>query len=237
MTDPQQASSAPRPIKDWREEDRPREKMLAQGAENLSNAELLAILIGSGTKNKSAVALMQDIMEACDNKIVLFSRLSIQELMHFNGIGQAKALTLKAAGELGRRRSAEDVAHNLTPLRSSSEVYNYMHPVCRDLACECSWVLLLNNNGRLLRRAEISRGGRTETVVDVRLVMKEAILGEATCIVLVHNHPSGNCHPSNADKMLTQATKSAAATLNITLLDHIIVSDGRYFSFRDENLL
>lgn len=232
---PEQSSALA--IKDLRQEDRPREKMIAQGPEALSNAELLAILIGSGTTKKSAVALMQDIMDSCDNKIVLFSRLSIPELMRFNGIGQVKALTLKAAGELGRRRCEEEVAHDLTAMRCSTDVYNYMHPTCRDLASERSWVLLLNNNGCLLRRVEISRGGRTETVVDVRMVMREAILGEATSIILVHNHPSGNCHPSNADKLLTQATKTAAATLNITLLDHIIVSDGKYFSFKDELLL
>lgn len=224
-------------IKTWREEDRPREKMLAHGAESLSNAELLAVLIGSGTAKKSAVALMGEVMDHCAGKISLLSRLSIQELTTFGGIGPVKALILKAAAELGRRRCEEELANDLQPIRTAQDVYKCMYPACRDLSNECSWVLLLNAGGRLLRRVRLSQGGRTETVVDVRMVMKEAILGEAVSIILVHNHPSGNCKPSTADRQLTQSVKAAASTLNITLVDHVIVSDGGYFSFSEEGQL
>jgi len=220
-------------IKDLNEDDRPREKMLAKGEESLTNAELLAILIGSGTQKKSAVELMDDILRDCTNSLALLSRMTIDNLMAYNGIGEAKALTIKAAMELGRRRSGEEISKKLKSLNTARAVAEFMKDVAADESIEKSWVLLLNQNARLLRRVELSRGGRTETAVDVRVVLKYALLADATCIVLVHNHPSGNCQPSREDTRLTQRMLDAAHAVNIRLLDHVIVTDGDYYSFAE----
>lgn len=231
--------SAPngRAIKELAAEDRPREKLLERGAESLSNAELLAILIGSGTRKMSAVELMSRIMADCDNKLVLLNRMSVEDLMAYNGIGEAKAITLKAASELGNRRSLESVSRDLMKFDSSADIYAYMRPILQDRGHEECWVLLLNNSARLIKRKRISTGGQTSTLVDVRMVMKAALLAEATSLILVHNHPSGASRPSRDDIQLTERVRDAARTLNLTLLDHIIVADGEYYSFSDEGKL
>lgn len=223
-------------IKDLAECDRPREKLMEKGEEALTNAELLAILIGTGTPKKSAVELMREVLAVCDNRLSLLGRMSIAELMTYNGIGEAKAITLKAAAEIGRRRAMERV-DDLVKFSDSVSIYNYMYPLMRDLTCEESWVLLLNNNLRLIRKMRLSTGGLTETLVDVRRVMKEVLQADATSFVLVHNHPSGSLRPSGADNQLTERINNAATTLNLRLIDHIIITDGGYYSYRDEDRL
>jgi DNA repair protein RadC len=220
-------------IKDLAEADRPREKLMERGEEALTNAELLAILIGSGTPKKSAVELMQEILKVCDNRLSLLGRMTIAELMTYNGIGEAKAITLKAAAEIGRRRAMER-ASDLVKFVDSASIYQYMHPLMRDLTGEESWVLLLNNDLRLIRKVKLSIGGLTETLVDVRRVMKEVLQADATCFVLLHNHPSGSLRPSREDDRLTERVKRAAETLNVRLIDHMIVTDGGYYSYQDE---
>lgn len=223
-------------IKEWAEEDRPREKLMERGEEALTNAELLAILIGSGTPKKSAVELMQEVLRSCGNRLSRLSRMSVEELMSFNGIGVAKAITLKAAAEIGRRRAVEDVTE-VERFSDSSQIYAYMLPLMRDLPHEECWVLLLNNNARLLKKVRISTGGLTNTLVDVRMIMKEAILADATMLVLVHNHPSGSPRPSNDDNRLTDAVDKAAQTMNLKLLDHVVVAEGGFYSYCDEGKL
>lgn len=220
-------------IKDLAESDRPREKLMERGEEALTNAELLAILIGSGTPKKSAVELMREVLAVCDNRLSLLGRMTVAELMTYNGIGEAKAITLKAAAEIGRRRAMERV-DDLVRFSDSRSIYDYMYPLMRDLSCEESWVLLLNNSLRLVRKVRLSTGGLTETLVDVRRVMKEVLQADATCFVLVHNHPSGSLRPSSADNQLTERVKCAAATLNVRMIDHLIVTDGGYYSYMDE---
>lgn len=220
-------------IKDLAEADRPREKLMDKGEEALTNAELLAILIGSGTPKKSAVELMQEILKVCDNRLSLLGRMTIDELMTYNGIGVAKAITLKAAAEIGRRRAMERTA-DLVQFSDSTNIYQYMYPFMRDLTREESWVLLLNNSLRLIRKVKLSTGGLTETLVDVRRVMKEVLQADATCFVLLHNHPSGSLRPSREDDRLTERVKRAAETLNVRMIDHMIVTDGGYYSYQDE---
>ena len=220
-------------IKDLAEADRPREKLMERGEEALTNAELLAILIGSGTSKKSAVELMREVLKVCDNRLSLLGRMTIAELMTYNGIGEAKAITLKAAAEIGRRRAMEH-ASDLVKFVDSASIYQYMYPLMRDLTGEESWVLLLNNNLRLIRKVKLSIGGLTETLVDVRRVMKEVLQADATCFVLLHNHPSGSLRPSREDDRLTERVKRAAETLNVRLIDHMIVTDGGYYSYQDE---
>lgn len=220
-------------IKDLAEADRPREKLMERGEEALTNAELLAILIGSGTSKKSAVELMQEILKVCDNRLSLLGRMTIAELMTYNGIGEAKAITLKAAAEIGRRRAMERTS-DLVKFVDSASIYQYMYPLMRDLTGEESWVLLLNNDLRLIRKVKLSIGGLTETLVDVRRVMKEVLQADATCFVLLHNHPSGSLRPSREDDRLTERVKRAAETLNVRLIDHMIVTDGGYYSYQDE---
>ena len=224
----------PTTIKNLAPEDRPREKLHDKGEEALTTAELLAILIGSGSPKKSAVELMLDILRDCDHKLLLLSRLTIEELMQYNGIGEAKAITLKAAMELGRRRASEEASRYLTQMTQAQTIYRYMHPILRDLNHEECWVLLLNNNARLIKRVRISQGGISETSVDVRIIMKHAILAEATSLVLVHNHPSGSIRPSKADDQLTQHTNMACRTLNIRFLDHLVITDGDYYSYAEQ---
>ena len=223
-------------IKEWAEEDRPREKLMERGEEALTNAELLAILIGSGTPKKSAVELMQEVLRTCDNKLSRLSRMSVKELMGFNGIGEAKAITLKAAAEIGRRRAVENVS-DVERFTDSTQIYAYMLPMMRDLPHEECWVLLLNNNARLIKRVRISSGGLTNTLVDVRMIMKEAILADATLIALVHNHPLGSARPSNDDHRLTDAVNKAAQAMNIKLIDHVVVAEEGYYSYCDEGRL
>lgn len=221
-------------IKELSADDRPREKLLAKGEEALTKAELLAILIGSGSPSKNAVELMTEVLRDCDDRLILLNRLSVEELMKYNGIGEAKAVTLKAAMELGRRRAQEQVTKDLQTFATAQQVYDYMLPAVQELTYEQSWALLLNNSCRLIKRVLLSQGGRTETPVDVRILLRHALLAEATSIVLVHNHPSGSCRPSYEDERLTERVNQACHAVNIRLLDHVIVTDGAYYSFGDD---
>ena len=220
------------PIKKQAKEDRPREKLMAKGAEALTNAELLAILIGGGTPKQSAVELMQDILKECGDTLRGLHHMTLQDLMRFNGIGEAKALTIIAAAEIGKRRTMED-SRDIKQFRKSDEVLRFMQPIIQDLTHEESWALLLNNNSRLLHLSHLSTGGLTETMVDVRMLLKEALLHDATAFILVHNHPSGNLRPSRHDEELTQRVSKAAQAVNLRLVDHVIVTEGDYYSFNE----
>ena len=222
-------------INRWAEEDRPREKMMSKGAQALTNAELLAILIGSGSDEDSAVSLMQKVLSAYGDSLDHVGRLSMEELCRFRGIGPAKAVTILAACELGRRRAVEQPERR--QIRSAAQVYDYFYPLMRDLAVEECHVLLLNQSARIIDSVRIGMGGLTETVVDVRLILREALLKRATSLILCHNHPSGNLRPSTHDDHLTRQVKEAALLLNISLLDHIIFTDEGYYSYADEGKL
>lgn len=223
-------------IKNWSQDDQPREKLRDKGRTALSDAELLAILIGSGNRDESAVALCKRIYASVDHNLNALGKLSIQQLMAFKGIGEAKAITIAAALELGRRRRIED-AVQLEKITSSTAVFNLMQPILGDLPHEEFWILYLNNSNKVVQKNQLSKGGITGTLVDVRLVLKNALEFGATALILCHNHPSGALNPSQADKDITQKLKSAAQSLDIKVLDHLIVTEKAYFSFADENLL
>ncbi len=224
-------------IKELSADDRPREKLLAKGSEALSKAELLAILIGSGSATKNAVELMVEVLRDCDDRLILLNRLSVEELMKYKGIGEAKAITLKAAMELGRRRAQEEALTDLKVISTAQQIYEYMLADVRELTHEESWVFLLNNSSRLIKRVRLSQGGRTETSVDVRILLRHALLAEATSVILVHNHPSGSCRPSQEDNRLTERVNQACRAVNIRLIDHVIVTDGDYYSFSENGKL
>ena len=220
-------------INQWAEEDRPREKLAAQGAEALSSAELLAILIGSGNTDESAVELMKRILNSCNNSLNTLGKMSIRELMTFKGIGEAKAITILAACELGKRRQREQPEQR-PELSTATRMYNYLHPRMQDLDVEEAWVLLMNQNFKLIKSLRLSHGGITETAVDVRLIIKEAVLCNATILALAHNHPSGSIRPSREDDRLTQSIKQACDVMRIHFADHIIVADGCYYSYHEQ---
>lgn len=224
------------PINHWAAEDRPREKLEAQGPQSLSNAELLAILIGSGTPKKSAVDLMKEVLAGCNNNLNTLGKMSIRQLEQFNGIGPAKAITILAACELGKRRAATSPEER-PDLGSANLVYEYMHPKMQDLDTEEAWILLMNQNFKLIKAERISHGGISETSVDVRIIMKEALLNNATVLAFCHNHPSNNCRPSRQDDQLTQRIQKACDIMRIYLLDHVIVTDGNYYSYRNQGRL
>ena len=223
-------------INEWAEEDRPREKLQALGAECLSNAEPLAILIGSGSTDESAVALMKRIMNDCSNNLNTLGKMSIRELTAYKGMGPAKAITILAACELGKRRQKTQVEERRR-LSSPQDIYEYMHPTMQDLDVEEAWVLLLNQGFRLIKPVRLSHGGISETAVDIRLIMKEAIVNNATVIALCHNHPSNNLFPSRNDDNLTRNVKKACETMRIHFLDHVIVTDGAYYSYSEKGRL
>lgn len=223
-------------INQWAEEDRPREKMAAQGAQALSNAELLAILIGSGSTKESAVELMKRVLNDCSNNLNTLGKKSIEELTAYNGVGPAKAITILAACELGKRRQMEK-AEERADLRSADAIYSHMHPIMQDLDVEQAWVLLMNRNFKLIKKLCISHGGLSETAVDVRIIIREALLANATIIVLCHNHPSNNTRPSADDDRLTKKLKEACDTMRLYLADHVIITDGGYYSYNDEGRL
>lgn len=223
-------------IKHWAEGDRPREKLLQKGREFLSNAELLAILIGSGSRNESAVELCQKILGKAGNNLNELGRFSVKDLMENKGIGEAKALTIVAALELGRRRRAEEALEK-KKISSSSSVFELMQPVVGELPHEEFHIIYLNNSNKVIDRYPLSKGGITGTLVDIRLAFKQALQLGATATILVHNHPSGNLNPSAADKQLTQKFKTAGESLDIKVLDHIIITEKSYYSFADEGLL
>lgn len=220
-------------IKDWAEEDRPREKMLLKGVGALSDAELLGILIGSGNKNETAVELAQRILHSVSNNLNILGKQEIKELIrNFNGIGEAKAITIAAAMELGKRRKLSEVV--IQPqITSSDTVFEIFHPILADLRHEEVWVLLLNRANKVLKKIQVSKGGVTGTVVDIRMIMKEAIDSLASAMVLCHNHPSGNSNPSDDDDNITRRLKEAGQIMDIRLLDYIIVCDHSYYSYMD----
>ena len=223
-------------INQWAEEDRSREKMASLGTEALSNAELLAILIGSGSTKESAVDLMKHILADCNNNLNTLGKMTIRELCQYNGIGEAKAITILAACELGKRRQAE-TPEERPDLGTATRIYNHMHPVMQDLDVEEFWALLLNQHYRLIKKVRISHGGITETAVDIRIIMKEAVLANCTILAVCHNHPSGNLAPSKADEILTRSLNRACEVMNIHFLDHVIVTDGKYYSFREQGII
>ncbi|MCL4156511.1 UNVERIFIED_CONTAM: hypothetical protein GTU68_044637 [Idotea baltica] len=223
-------------IKSWALDDRPREKLLAKGKNALSDAELIAILIGSGNKKETAVGLSKRILQSVNGNINELSKLSVEKLCAFNGIGEAKAITIITALELAKRKQLE-VTLTKPKITSSKSVFNVMQPIIGDLPHEEFWVLYLNNSNKVLAKNQISKGGLTATVVDVRLVLKKALELASVGLVVCHNHPSGKLEPSQSDKHLTQKLKNASATLDIKLLDHLIITEKDYFSFADERIL
>ncbi|OYX27228.1 MAG: hypothetical protein B7Z06_04555 [Flavobacteriales bacterium 32-35-8] len=223
-------------IKNWSQDDQPREKLLYKGKATLSDAELLAILIGSGNKEESAVALCKRIFASVDNNLSELGKLSIAQLMEFKGIGEAKAITIAAALELGRRRRGEEALEK-KKISSSNSVFELMQPIIGELEHEEFWIIFLNNSNKVIHKKQLSKGGITGTLVDVRLVLKNALEVGATGLILAHNHPSGTLKPSEADKQLTNKLKTASESLDIKVLDHLIITEKAYFSFADENLL
>lgn len=217
-------------MKDIDQSSRPREKLAEYGAERLTDAELFAILIGSGSTQKNATELMADILSDAENNLANLNRFTIEDLMMYNGIGEAKAITIKAALELSNRRLKQNMG-DLTSLTTGESIFNMMRVYIQNLTHEESWALMLNNRGKMLRKVKLSEGGRTATVVDVRILCKKAILAEASSVVLVHNHPSGSLRPSKDDDNLTLAVKNALSMLDIRLLDHVIVTDNGYYSY------
>ncbi len=223
-------------INQWAEEDRPREKMMQKGAEALTDAELLGILIGSGSTDESAVSLMQRILASCDNNLNQLAKWEVRDFARFKGMGPAKSITVMAALELGKRRNLQMQAERLR-ISSSTDIYKLFHPLLCDLPTEEFWTLLLNQANKVIDKIRISRGGIDQTTADVRTILREALIKRATQIALVHNHPSGNINPSNDDLKLTQAVQRAAQIMNIRLIDHLVITDGSYYSFNDEGRL
>ena len=224
------------PIKTWAADDRPREKMIAKGAANLSNSELLAIIINNGSREKSAVELAKEVLVLGKNNLDELGKLSLKDLQKIKGIGIAKAVGICAALELGRRRHSSEL-HQRTTVKTSGEIALFLRTALKDYSHEVFAVLFLNRANKIISYKIISTGGLTGTIADPRVILKIAIQEEATAIVLSHNHPSGNLRPSTADEVLTQKIKQAAAYLDIRVVDHIIVSDEGYYSFADEGLL
>ena len=223
-------------IKEWAENDRPREKLLQKGKVSLSDSELIAILLGSGSRNETAVELAKKLLSATKNSLNELGKLSVKQLCDFKGIGPAKAVTIVAALELGRRRRLEEALEQ-KKISSSSSVYEIMQPIIGELPHEEFWILYLNNSNKVIEQFQISKGGITGTLVDVRITLKKALELGAVSLILAHNHPSGNLKASEADKQLTKKLKTAAESLDIKVLDHIIVTEKSYLSFADEGLL
>lgn len=223
-------------IKEWSEDDRPREKLLLKGKNALSHAELIAILINSGNKEESAVALSKRILASVALNLTELGKLSVKDLMKFKGIGEAKSISIIAALELGRRRRGEEAIEK-KQVTSSSSVFELMQPIIGELSHEEFWIVYLNNSNKVLKKIQLSKGGIVGTLVDVRLVLKAALQIDAVGLILTHNHPSGSLIPSQADKKITQKLKIASETIDIKVLDHLIITEKAYFSFADENLL
>ncbi|WP_353085042.1 DNA repair protein RadC [Flavobacterium sp.] len=224
------------PINQWAEDDRPREKFLHKGKAALSDSELLAILIGSGSRNESAVQLCQRILASANNNLNQLGKLSIQQLMDFKGIGEAKAISIAAALELGRRRRSEDAAE-LQKITSSKAVFNIMQPLIGELLHEEFWVLFLNYSNKVIHKAQLSKGGMTGTVVDTRIIFKTALEYNAISLILTHNHPSGKLLASESDKDITRKLQLAGKHMEIMVLDHVIITESSFYSFADEGIL
>lgn len=223
-------------IKQWAKDDRPREKLLSKGSEALSNSELLAILIHNGTKQKTAVDLAKEILKLGKDDLGQLGRLSVKELMKIKGIGEAKAITIAAALELGRRRQAASLMEK-TKISDSTDIAGYLQALFKDHNYEVFAVLFLNRGNKIIHFEIISEGGITGTVADPRIILKKALEENAVSIILCHNHPSGSLKPSHADKELTKKIKEAAHYFDIRVLDHLIVSEAGYYSFADEGIL
>lgn len=223
-------------IKSWSEDDRPREKLAKNGAQSLTNSELLAIIIGSGNDTDSAVSLSQRILLHCQNKLSQLSKMSIVELLNFRGIGQAKAISIIAALELAKRKSLEMIPQKTT-ITSSSDAYQILRYKLEGLDHEEFWIIFLNPANQILHSCQVSKGGISSTVVDPKIIFKLALTHLTSSIILFHNHPSGKVSPSKSDIALTQKIKNGAQILEITLLDHLIIGQNNYFSFADEQQL
>ena len=219
-------------IKNWSSDDRPREKLIEKGELSLSDAELLAILLGSGSRNESALDLAKRILSYAQNNLIELSRLSVDDFMQFKGIGEAKAVTLCSSFELARRRKNKTL--DRIKITSADDVFNEIAPFISDLNHEEFWVLYLNRSNIVLKKCRMSSGGISGTVVDQKIILKKALLCLASSIILVHNHPSGNINPSIQDKKVTKKMKLACELLEINLLDHIIIAGNSYYSFADE---
>jgi DNA repair protein RadC len=223
-------------INQWAKEDRPREKMVSRGVEVLSDAELLAILIGSGNTEESAVELMRRVLASCDNNLNELGKWALPDYLRFKGFGTAKAATVMSALELGKRRKAQEIKERIA-IVCSTDIYRIFHPLMCDLSQEEFWIILLNQANKVIIKIRISSGGIDGTYADLRSILREALLHRATGIVLCHNHPSGNKYPSSADIQLTECIRQGAQTMNIKLCDHVIICDGSYYSFSDEGKL
>lgn len=223
-------------IKNWAEEDRPREKLLTKGKSHLSNAELIAILLRSGSRSLSAVDLAKEILQDSSNNLNRLARLEINDLKRFNGVGEAKALAIVSALELGRRRKPDD-RRKRTRLLAASETYEYIKPQLQDLKHEEFWIILLRRNHDVICKFQVSSGGVSGTLVDPKLIFKRAIEELATGLILIHNHPSGNARPSESDVRLTRKIQSAGKMLDISIVDHLIFTDESYYSFSDDKML
>ena len=223
-------------INQWAEEDRPREKMMALGPQALSDAELLAILVGSGSPQEDAVSLMKRILNDCNNNLNTLGKMTLRQLCDYNGVGPAKAITILAACELGKRRQMETVEER-PDLGTATYIYNHMHPILQDEDVEEFWLLLMNQNHRLIKKMRIARGGISEVSVDVRIIIREAVLANATILAVCHNHPSGSLAPSRMDNDLTYSIQNACKLMRIRFLDHVIITDGNYFSYHEEGLV
>lgn len=221
-------------IKSWAEDDRPREKLLSKGVQSLSDAELIAILLGSGSKNESAVSLAQRVLRSVENNLNELGKSTLAELQQFKGIGQAKAITIVAAMEIGRRRQLTDI--RIRPqVTNSQDAYNAVAPLLADLSVEEFWIILLNQNNRIIGREQVSSGGVASTLVDAKVLFRKAIDYKATMVILCHNHPSGNAKPSEKDFSLTQKLVNAGCVLDVKVVDHLIVAGKTYFSFLDND--
>lgn len=223
-------------IKAWAEEDRPREKLLLKGKLSLSDAELLAIILGSGSRKQTAVDLAKSILHSVDNNLHELGKRSLHELRKFKGVGEAKAIGIVAAMELGRRRQLSDV--KMRPqIRCSADSYQAIAPLLMDLPHEEFWVLLLSRKGEVIGREQISQGGISGTVVDAKIIFSRALEAKASSVILCHNHPSGNLQPSQADRSLTTKLVKAGELLDVFVLDHLIIAEKGYFSFADQSLI
>jgi DNA repair protein RadC len=222
------------PITNWSEDDRPREKLMLKGKSALSDAELIAILIGSGSRSESAVDLSKRILASVDSLNSL-GKMSLTQLISFKGIGEAKAITIIAALELGRRRRTEE-AVDLIRITSSKKIFEIMQPIIGELPHEEFWVLFLNNSNKVISKSQLSKGGISGTIVDTRLVFKLALESSATSLILCHNHPSGNVKPSDSDIKITKRLKIAGESLDVQVLDHLIITETKYYSFVDEGV-
>ncbi|GET26944.1 DNA repair protein RadC [Prolixibacter sp. NT017] len=223
-------------IKDWAVEDRPREKLLYRGLASLSDAELIAILIGSGNSEETAVELSRRILGTVKNNLNALGKLDVEALKKFKGIGEAKAITVIAALELGRRRNQSE-ALKAKQVTSSRDAAEFLQPVMGDLSHEEFWLILLNRHNKIIHYERISQGGLTGTVIDVRLILKKALEKLATSIIIAHNHPSGNLLASESDRKITKQMKEAAKLMEIPLLDHLIITQNGYYSFADDGAI